>query len=132
MKNMRFFIWMIFFTVLVVVNCTEVSSDDVPDCSRSFCGCWQDMVLKFSTKILSKQNQPLTDIEVYCAGEKTPRSISDQAGMAAFNVSTQYSPGCHYAICSNLIFKDKSQTYKEQQFTVYQANGQSIHLTRAK
>ena len=83
------------------------------------------------TQILNPQNRPLAEIEVYCAGEETPRSVTDQSGIASFKISTQRSPGCHYAICSNLIFKDKSKTYKTQQFTVYQANGQTIYLNRA-
>ncbi|MGD8345125.1 MAG: hypothetical protein PVF71_12050 [Desulfobacterales bacterium] len=102
----------------------------MPDCSRTFCGCWQDVVLEFRTKILNRDNLPLTGIEVYCAGEETPRSVSDPSGVAAFKVSTQHSPGCHYAICSNLIFKDKNRTYKPQQFTVYQANDQTLYLDR--
>ena len=132
MKNIRFCILIFLFACLTAVNCSEVNSDDDPDCSRSFCGCWQDVVLEFNAKILDKQNQPLTDIEVYCAGEETPRTVSDQSGVASFKVSTQRSPGCHYAICSNLILKDKNQTYKERQFSVYQANGQTIHLNRIK
>ena len=131
MRN-RIFIWILFLVCLAAVNCSEENPDDAADCSRSFCGCWQDVVLEFSTQIVNREDLPLTDIEIYCAGEKTPRSVSDQSGTAAFKVSTQYSPGCHYAICSNLIFKDKSRTYQEQQFTVYQANGQTLHLDRLK
>ncbi len=131
MTNSRFFIGIMIFACLAAVNCSEVNSDDVPDCSRTFCGCWEDVVLEFRTQILNPQNRPLAEIEVYCAGEETPRSVTDQSGIASFKISTQRSPGCHYAICSNLIFKDKSKTYKTQQFTVYQANGQTIYLNRA-
>ena len=88
--------------------------------------------MEFMTKILNPDSIPLADIEVYCAGEETPRAVSDPSGVAAFKVSTQRSPGCHYALCSNLIFKDKSQTYKTQQFTVYQANGRTLYLNRIK
>ena len=132
MLNNRIFIWILFFACLVAMNCSDENSDDVADCSRSFCGCWQDVVLEFSTQIVNREDQPLADIEVYCADEKTPRSVSDPSGTAAFKVATQYSPGCHYAICSNLILKDKSRTYQEQQFTIYQANGQRLHLDRLK
>lgn len=132
MKNNRIFIWILFFTCLAAANCSDVNSDDVPDCSRTLCGCWEDVVLEFTTKILNSDNLPLSDIEVYCAGEETPRAVSGLTGVAAFKVSTQRSPGCHYALCSNLIFKDKSQTYKTQQYTVYQANGQILYLNRIK
>ena len=88
--------------------------------------------MEFTTNVFNHDNLPLADIEVYCAGEETPRAVSDPSGVAAFKVSTQHSPGCHYALCSNLTFKDKSQTYKTQQFTVYQANGQTLYLNRIK
>ena len=123
---------MLLLAGLAAVTCSEVNSDDVPDCSRSFCGCWEDAILEFSTKILDKHYKPLPDIEVFCAGEETPRAVSDQSGVAALTVSTQRSPGCHYAVCSNLIFRDKRLIYAERQFTVYQANGQTIHLNRIK
>ena len=132
MIKKRIFILILFFTCLTVANCSEVSSDDVPDCSRTLCGCWEDVVLEFTTTILNPLSQPLADIEVFCAGEETPRSVSGPSGVAAFKVATQRSPGCHYALCSNLIFKDKSQTYKMQQFTVYQANGKTLILKRIR
>ncbi len=132
MENRRFCIWIIFFAALAAVNCSEVNSDEVPDCSRSFCGCWKDVILEFNTTILNESDQPLTDIEIYCAGEETPRAVSDPSGAAGFKVATEYSPGCHYALCSNLIFKDKKQRYPKKELTVYQANGQSIHLMSAK
>jgi hypothetical protein len=132
MINKPIFIGVLFFTCLAAANCSDVNSDEVPDCSRTFCGCWEDVVLEFTTRILDNDNIPLAGIEVYCAGEKTSRAVSDSSGAAAFKVATQYSPGCHYATCSNLIFKDKNRTFTEQQFTIYQANGKSIHLTRLK
>lgn len=82
MKNKRFFIWMICFAALAVLNCSEVNSDDGPDCSRSFCGCWEDVTLDFSTTILNEHDRPLANIEVYCAGGETPRSASDPSGAA--------------------------------------------------
>ncbi|MGD8961777.1 MAG: hypothetical protein PVH43_04650 [Desulfobacterales bacterium] len=132
MRINRTSIGILFFASLAAVNCSDVNSDGVPDCRRTFCGCWQDVLLEFTTIFLNHDNLPLADIEVYCAGEQTPRSVSDPSGVAAFKVLTQRSPGCHYAICSNLIFKDKNQTYKAQQFTVYQANGQALFLNRIK
>ena len=132
MKKINFPMFGLILVSLAMVNCSEVSSDDALDCSRSFCGCWQDVVLEFQTTILNQQGNPLADIEVFCAGEQTPRAVSDPSGTAAFEVSTQHSPGCHYAVCSNLIFKDKNRAYQAKQFTVYQANGQTLYLNRIK
>ncbi len=132
MQTTRRCIPIFIFVCLAALGCSEVNSDDIPDCSRTFCGCWKEVTLEFSTKILDKQDRPLSGIEVYCTGEESPRSVSDQSGAASFEVTTQYSPGCHYAICTNLTFRDKSQMYTEQQLTVYQTNGHSVHLMRTK
>ena len=123
MKNKRIFIWMIFVAGLAVINCSDVNSDEVPDCNRSFCGCWEYVTLEFNTTILNEENQPLTNIEVYCAGEETPQAVSDPSGAAGFKIATQYSPGCHYALCSNLVFKDKNQISSLTEIALHQDSG---------
>ncbi len=105
-----------------------LTGDDI--CGRSFCGCWSDTELNFKTKTQDNSGRPITGIELRCKSETDPIAVSDDDGNISFSIETRTSPGCGYARCRNLIFKDPNGEFLELTATVFQKNNDITVLQR--
>jgi len=107
--------------------------DEIPDdCSSSFCGCWEDTTLVFSTTVVNGANEPVRGIRIHCDGERDPIATSGRDGIATFTIETAVSPGCQYLRCTNLEFSDPDHRYKTIQTTVFLANQSTVVLEPMK
>jgi hypothetical protein len=110
-----------------IVSAPRAGTPKIADCARTFCGCWADTVLEFTTTILAG-GKPVSGVEIRCDKEDVPVAVSDAAGVARFTLPTARSPGCHFARCTNLTLRDRTGKHGDLRLTVFRANGKLIRL----
>lgn len=91
-----------------------------PDCSSSFCGCWEDKTLQYGATVVdAESSEPIPGVTLRCDDETEIRATSDAEGKVAFEVETRYSPGCHYERCTHLLFHDPAGIHADLETTSY-------------
>lgn len=107
-------------------SCSD--SDLQSDCS-GVCGCPVDATLTFTATVQDKATgMPLSNIELFCFGEKTPVATSDAMGALNFSIQTQEIPGCGYSRCTNLRLHDPSGAKLDVEGTYYTFNDTIVKM----
>jgi hypothetical protein len=88
-------------------------------CARSFCGCWQDATLQYRAQLHDAAGAPVTGVEAICHGEDAAVAQSGADGVLAFEIATQWSPGCKYQRCRNMTLHDPQGRYADQAVTAW-------------
>lgn len=115
---------------------SEDSSEDSHDSGQEeggcggLCGCPEAATLEYEATVIDIQTKmPVAGVEVYCVGEDSPISTSDEAGLVGFSIETELSPGCGYDRCNNLRFHATVGPYKDHEEPVLQSNGDFVEMT---
>lgn len=102
---------------------TTIIEIPVPfDCSRSLCGCWSEVDLKYATTVIDESGHPLQGIQLQCDREPDSIAVSDKDGNVSFAISTMQSPGCGYRRCNHLVFSDTGSNFEILNTTFYVTN----------
>jgi len=100
-----------------------------PEKCMSLCGCWTKIELDFVAYVFDSNGNPVEGIALTCKAENVARGISDKNGFISFKLKTEFSPGCQYQSCTNMIFSDEKARYKNVEATIFQSNGKTIVLS---
>jgi hypothetical protein len=77
---------------------------DEPGCVETFCGCWEEVSIEFTTTVRDgKLNAPVDGATLTCVGEDDARCTSDASGAMMFTLVAQESPGCGLDSCNRVI-----------------------------
>jgi len=116
--------------MLLLVMLLSVAHTEDYGCGMTFCGCSNPATLNFETTLVDGNNTPLKGIQIFCEKEQEPIATSGDTGKASFSIETSYSPGCHYARCTNLRLADPTQVFADVKTTVYSINGKVAVLQK--
>ncbi|MEW6602232.1 MAG: toxin-antitoxin system YwqK family antitoxin [Nitrospirota bacterium] len=93
-----------------------IAIDKEFDCARSYCGCKENVEIKYEATIVSPDFIPLPNIKVSCSRNGV-LGISDESGKVAFIIKTVMSPGCGLG-CSLFYERESSTSYEAWEFGV--------------
>ena len=99
-------------------------------CARSFCGCWEDITLRYSARIVDAGGAPAAGVSAVCHGETEPIATSSADGVLAFEIETQTSPGCGYQRCRNMTLTDPQGRFDDKAIVAGPTNGGEVVVER--
>jgi hypothetical protein len=95
-------------------------------CARSFCGCWEDVTLRYSARIVDADGAPVEGVDAVCHGETEPIATSSAGGVLAFEIATQTSPGCGYQRCRIMTLADPQGRFADKEIVAGVTNGRDV------